>query len=308
MTTYGPAGSDQPDDQSQRPPSGPDSSPPVDPTLPQWSTPPTAEDPTRQQWGPPPTDAEPPTAPMWAPPPTDPEPPTTPMWAPPPTSGSGYPPPGPYPPAGPTPPSSGPGYPPAGPTPQSGPFPPPGPYPPAGPMPGQPAGPMPGQPPAPWGQQPPGGYGMPPVAPVKKTGRNVALIITVVVLLVLCPCLGLAGWAVWKVADAGSDAARTPSTSAPVVPPALASDAPTSAAPTPDEEFARGDCVVNDGSEDDAELRKVPCGPNTYQVLLRIPATTDGDRCETLAPQATANYVHDNSVDLFDYVLCLKKR
>ncbi|WP_433321332.1 LppU/SCO3897 family protein [Micromonospora sp. CA-269861] len=149
---------------------------------------------------------------------------------------------------------------------------------------------------------------MPPAPPAKKTGRNVALIITVVVLLVLCPCLGLAGWAVWKVADAGSDAARTPSTSAPVVPPALPSDAPTSAAPTPDEEFARGDCVVNDGSEDDAELRKVPCGPNTYQVLLRIPATTDGDRCETLAPQATANYVHDNSVDLFDYVLCLKKR
>ncbi|MET8089577.1 hypothetical protein [Micromonospora sp. NPDC005220] len=149
---------------------------------------------------------------------------------------------------------------------------------------------------------------MPPVTPAKKTGRKVALIITVVVLLVLCPCLGLAGWAVWKVADAGSEAARTPSTTAPVVPPALPSDAPPSVAPTPDEEFARGDCVVNDGSEDDAELRKVPCGPNTYQVLLRIPATTDGDRCETLAPQATANYVHDNSIDLFDYVLCLKKR
>ncbi|WP_051723760.1 LppU/SCO3897 family protein [Micromonospora chokoriensis] len=146
---------------------------------------------------------------------------------------------------------------------------------------------------------------MPPAAPVKKTGRNVALIITLVVLLVLCPCLGLAGWAVWKVADA----ARTPSTTAPAVPPALPSDAPTPAAPTPDEEeFARGDCLVNEGSEDDAELRKVPCGPDTYEVLLRIPATTDGDRCEALAPQATANYVHDNSIDLFDYVLCLRKR
>ncbi|MEU8253400.1 hypothetical protein AB0C06_03915 [Micromonospora inaquosa] len=148
---------------------------------------------------------------------------------------------------------------------------------------------------------------MPPVAPA-KTGRNVALIIAAVVLLVLCPCLGLASWAIWKAADAGRDAARTPSRSAPVVPPELPRDAPPSAVPTPDEEFARGDCVVNDGSEDNAELRKVPCGPNTYQVLLRIPATTDGDRCEMLAPQATANYVHDNSVDLFDYVLCLKKR
>ncbi|MFG1867953.1 LppU/SCO3897 family protein [Micromonospora arborensis] len=149
---------------------------------------------------------------------------------------------------------------------------------------------------------------MPPVAPVKKTGRNVALIVALVVLLVLCPCLGLAGWAVWRVADGSGDAARTPSTSAPVVPPALPRDVPRSAAPTPDEEFATGDCLVNEGTDDEAELRKVPCGPDTYQVLLRIPATTDGDRCESLAPEATANYVHDNSVDLFDYVLCLKER
>ncbi|WP_347404309.1 hypothetical protein [Micromonospora sp. WMMD1120] len=149
---------------------------------------------------------------------------------------------------------------------------------------------------------------MPPAVPAKKTGGKVALIIALVVLLVLCPCLGLAGWAVWRVADAANEVDPTPTLSAPVFPPALPDDPPTPAAPTPDEEFARGDCVVNDGSDDDAALRKVPCGPNTYQVLLRIPATTDGDRCETLAPQATANYVHDNSIDLFDYVLCLKKR
>ncbi|WP_374102232.1 hypothetical protein [Micromonospora sp. U21] len=152
---------------------------------------------------------------------------------------------------------------------------------------------------------------MPPAPPVRNTGRKVALIITLVVLLVLCPCLGLAGWAVWKAVDADSNAASAPSVSAPAVPPVVPSDAPTSTAPSPSpsqDEFAKGDCVVNDGTEDDAELRKVPCGPNTYQVLLRIPATSDGDRCETLAPQATANYVHDNSIDLFDYVLCLRKR
>ncbi|MBM0233075.1 hypothetical protein JNW91_15120 [Micromonospora sp. STR1_7] len=134
------------------------------------------------------------------------------------------------------------------------------------------------------------------------------MIIGLVVVLLLCPCLGLAGWAIWKAADAGSDATPTPSAraSAPVVPPALPSGVPS---PSEDEdEFAKGDCVVNDGTEDDAELRKVSCAPGTYQVLLRIPATTDGDRCETLAPQATANYVHDNSIDLFDYVLCLKKQ
>ncbi|WUJ24596.1 hypothetical protein OG470_07020 [Micromonospora sp. NBC_00389] len=268
MTTYGPSGSEQPDDPYQRPATGPDGSPPIDPTRPQW--------------GPPPAGAEPPTAPMWGQPPASGPgypPPAGPGWAPPPSSGAGYPPP-----------SSGAGYPP-----------PPGPFPPAGPTPGQPA--------APWGQPAPGGYGMPPAAPAKKTGGKVALIIALVVLLLLCPCLGLAGWAVWKAADADSNASPAPSASARAVPPALPSDAPTPAAPSPSEvEFAKGDCVVNEGTEDDAELRKVACGPNTYQVLLRIPATSDGDRCETLAPQATANYVHDNSVDLFDYVLCLKKR
>ncbi|MFD6566986.1 hypothetical protein [Micromonospora profundi] len=140
------------------------------------------------------------------------------------------------------------------------------------------------------------------------------MIVALVVLLVLCPCLGLAGWAVWNATDGGNEAAPAPSASVSVVPPALPSDAPSPAEPSPAEpspdreEFARGDCVVNDGTETDADLRKVPCGPDTYQVLLRIPATTDGDRCKTLAPQATANYVHDNTVDLFDYVLCLKKR
>ncbi|MET8229176.1 hypothetical protein ABZS77_00650 [Micromonospora sp. NPDC005298] len=136
------------------------------------------------------------------------------------------------------------------------------------------------------------------------------MIVGLVVVLLLCPCLGLAGWAIWKAADAGGDATSAPTVraTAPVVPPALPSAAPSPSEDEDKDEFAKGDCVVNDGTEDDAELRKVSCAPGTYQVLLRIPATTDGDRCETLAPQATANYVHDNSIDLFDYVLCLKKR
>nr|WP_244295727.1 hypothetical protein [Micromonospora orduensis] len=271
MTTYGPPGSGQPDDPYQRPPTGSDGPPPVDPTVPQWDQspqwgpPPPGDDPTRQQWGPPPAGGEPPTAPLWGPPPT---------------SGPGYPPP-----------TSGPGYPP-----------PPGPFP--------PAGPTPGAAPGPWGPPIPGGYGMPPGPPAKRSGGKIALIIGLVVVLLLCPCLGLAGWAIWRAADTGDDAASAPPTrtTAPIVPPALPSAAPSPSEDDDQDEFAKGDCVVNDGTEDDAELRKVSCAPGTYQVLLRIPATTDGDRCETLAPQATANYVHDNSIDLFDYVLCLKKR
>ncbi|WP_091634770.1 LppU/SCO3897 family protein [Micromonospora peucetia] len=147
------------------------------------------------------------------------------------------------------------------------------------------------------------------------------MVIGLVVVLLLCPCLGLAGWAFWQAGE-DDDPIASPTQSAPVDPTGRPSSrpseepsaAPTSAKPSPTKpspsrrEFAKGDCVVNDGTAADAELRKVPCGPNTYEVLLRIPASTDGDRCKTRAPQSTANYVHDNSLDFLDYVLCLKKR
>jgi hypothetical protein len=164
----------------------------------------------------------------------------------------------------------------------------------------------------------PGGYpgapvGYPPAVtapPKPKRGGRVALIVTLVVLLVLCPCLGLAGWAVWKSGD--DDKPAAPATTAPAVPTDEPTAAPTSAEPSPtetaDDAFAKGDCVVNDGTDSDAKLRKVKCGPNTYQVLLRIPGTSDGDRCKKAAPTATANYVNDGPLDSLDYVLCLKKR
>lgn len=273
MSTYGPPGPGQPDDPYQRPSAGHDGPPPVDPTLPQWGPPPAGG-------------AEPPTAPLWGQPPAASQPPGGAY--PPPPSGAGYPPPpgGAYPP-----PSSGAGYPP------------PGPFPPAGPQ-------AAGQ----WGAPTPAGYGTPP-PPAKKHGGRIALIIALVVLLLLCPCLGLAGWAVWQAAedDGGSASPAASSSAAPTGEPSEEPTAePTTAEPSPSEDegsaFAKGDCVVNDGTDNEPELRKVPCARNTYEVLLRIPATTDGDRCETLAPTATANYVHDAPVDVFDFVLCLKKR
>ncbi|MGC4765074.1 LppU/SCO3897 family protein [Micromonospora sp. DT46] len=165
---------------------------------------------------------------------------------------------------------------------------------------------------------------MPPAAPpANKSGGKVALIIGLVAVLLLCPCLGLAGWGFWQAGDDDPVAAPTGNatagptgqpTSQPTAQPTSEptdepSAEPTTAAPSPSrKEFAKGDCVVNDGTASKAELRKVPCGPNTYEVLLRIPGTADGDRCKTRAPEATANYVHDNSIDFLDYVLCLKKR
>lgn len=178
---------------------------------------------------------------------------------------------------------------------------PPGPFPP-GPFPPTPA-PHAGQ----WGPPPaPAPWGAPPVPPPPgRRGGRVALIVTLVVLLLLCPCLGLAGWALMRAADEAGE----PSSSSPTVASTGAPEtAPGSAAPKPTlDDFAKGDCVVNEGTSNEARLRKVPCGPDTYQVLLRIPGSADGDRCESVAPQATANYVNDAPVDVFDYVLCLKR-
>ncbi|MFI9640416.1 hypothetical protein ACIG87_10145 [Micromonospora sp. NPDC051925] len=148
------------------------------------------------------------------------------------------------------------------------------------------------------------------------------MIVGLVVILLLCPCLGVAGWFLVTSADsdgsppvANSSAGPTetgPTETGPTEPTAEPTIEPTTAEPTQTptraEQFAKGDCVVNDGTASNADLRKVPCGPNTYEVLLRIPASTNGERCKSLAPESNANYVHDNSVDLFDYVLCLRKR
>ncbi|WP_431917518.1 LppU/SCO3897 family protein [Micromonospora wenchangensis] len=147
------------------------------------------------------------------------------------------------------------------------------------------------------------------------------MIVGLVVILLLCSCLGLGSW-FFLASDDGDDPAPStgisaaptengPTQSTPTAAPEP-TDEPTTAEPTPTPtgaaQIVRGDCVVNDGTASDAELRKVPCGPNTYEVLLRIPASTNGERCRTLAPESNANYVHDNSVDIFDYVLCLRKR
>ncbi|WP_435818167.1 LppU/SCO3897 family protein [Micromonospora matsumotoense] len=145
------------------------------------------------------------------------------------------------------------------------------------------------------------------------------MIIGLVVVLLLCPCLAVGGWFALASSDSDDPAptasvSAAPTESGPTAPtePAEPTLEPTTAEPTPTptraEQIVRGDCVVNDGTASDADLRKVACGPNTYEVLLRIPASTNGDRCKSLAPESNANYVHDNSVDLFDYVLCLRKR
>ncbi|WDZ85968.1 LppU/SCO3897 family protein [Micromonospora cathayae] len=122
------------------------------------------------------------------------------------------------------------------------------------------------------------------------------------VVLLFCPCLGLAGWALLWATDRADDLGPVPVTPA----------GPPSASPTPAprltmDDFAVGDCVVNDGTGQEPDLRTVPCGPDTQQIVLRIPGVADGALCGTRAPRATATYVNDAPVDVFDFVLCLRR-
>jgi hypothetical protein len=72
--------------------------------------------------------------------------------------------------------------------------------------------------------------------------------------------------------------------------------------------FVKGDCFLNEGTQSDPKLRKVPCTTaESYQVVQKVPFTTDTKRCETVAG-ADASYTMDKSPGTTgDYVLCLKK-
>ncbi|MEN3610282.1 hypothetical protein AAH979_12085 [Plantactinospora sp. ZYX-F-223] len=300
------------------PPVGTGAGQPSDAPSPGWGQPPSGGG-AGSEWGPPPSGGGP--NPAWGQPPTSGGP--NPAWGQPPTSGGpspewGQPQPptsgGPNPEWG-QPPSGGgayqPGYPGATDQPQSGP--PGAPYggggqyqPPGAPYGGPGA---PGAPGAPYG--PPGAPLGPAGAPPKSGGGlKIALIVGGIVLLLLCACGGIGIW--WAVDQSGDDS--DPGIGAPA-PTSSARSTPSRPASTPSsssERYVKGDCLVNDGTDDEPELRKVACGPGTYEVLSRIPFTTDPKQCENDpifgSPEADANYVQDDPLDLGDFVLCLKRR
>ena len=197
-----------------------------------------------------------------------------------------------------------PGYPGAG---QPG-FPPPtsggGGYP---PPPGSGGGYPPPPPPPGWGPPP----GMPGGQPSKKsrTGLIIGLVIGAVMLLMLCGCGGIMAFTFARE-DTGA-------VSDPIVVPV-----PSSVASPDDEETAPstedggsgglivvGDCVVNDGTDEDAVLRKVACEPGSYEVLARIPLTIDTERCDDPVfghEETDTTYFNDSDQAILDFVLCMK--
>jgi hypothetical protein len=146
------------------------------------------------------------------------------------------------------------------------------------------------------------------VPPKKGRGGRIALIIGGVVLLVLCLC-GVG--AVFFFREVGNEIENQIDN--------LPSIAPTQPAGTPDagsgnDDFNKGDCVTNEGTEADPELTKVTCAAGTFEVLAKVPFTTDKTQCDNdILGAGKGNYDSTYTYDetpgtLGDFVLCLKKR
>jgi hypothetical protein len=130
----------------------------------------------------------------------------------------------------------------------------------------------------------------------------VALVVTLSVLIVA----GL-GAALWLLNDRrGEQPTATPTTSA-------ATDPGVAPVGSEDARFyvKQGDCVVNEGTDDDPEMRTTVCTSGTYEVLKRIEGKTTGEKdaeskCSKVAGY-TKWYFYDSSLDDLDFVLCLKE-
>ncbi|AEV89202.1 hypothetical protein ACWT_8195 [Actinoplanes sp. SE50] len=82
--------------------------------------------------------------------------------------------------------------------------------------------------------------------------------------------------------------------------------------PSADARFAnRGQCIRNEGTNAEPQLRIVACAANTYEVLKRVDGRTTGEKdaiakCAKV-PGYTKWYYYDTEYDDVDFVLCLRE-
>ncbi|GAB7049254.1 LppU/SCO3897 family protein [Catenuloplanes indicus] len=164
-----------------------------------------------------------------------------------------------------------------------------------------------GAPLPPPGPQMQGGWGGPP--PQKSgAGKVVGIIVGAVAVFALLICAGVYFAAV-RTTEAIDDVIATVPTTVPTFP--TADPFPTPTEDNTDEEAENvqvGDCIVNDGTDDNASIRKVPCAKDTLEVLIRIPFTDDGEKACADIEGADSWYMYTSATvgGVGDYVLCLK--
>jgi hypothetical protein len=141
---------------------------------------------------------------------------------------------------------------------------------------------------------------------------------------VLALALGIGGFTAFLLGDeparraepaasAGPTGAATTATATPATAaaaPVAAAAAPVAAA-APTGEFRSvkaGQCLVNDGTDDDPRLRLVACAPGTYEVLRRVDGTIDYERNCVTVPGYQFHFFYDSDLDSLDFVLCMRRR
>ncbi|GAA1589575.1 LppU/SCO3897 family protein [Actinoplanes couchii] len=149
----------------------------------------------------------------------------------------------------------------------------------------------------------------PPPAPLRENRqrprRGFAMGATVAVLSVLIG--GGLATAAWFVLGGEKEPEQTP---------VVAVTAPAVHVPRPqtseDARFAaKGQCVRNEGTNNEPELRIVECTAHTYEILKRIDGRTTGEKdavgkCAKV-PKYTKWYYYDTEYDDVDFVLCLRE-
>jgi hypothetical protein len=133
--------------------------------------------------------------------------------------------------------------------------------------------------------------------------RTTGLLITAAVVLVMLLCGGLVLVARSGPATEVAIWSRPSPTPSPV---RSAPPTPANAAGDPSLIVA-GQCVINDGTPENARIRAVACGPGTYRVTDRFDSTDDVRRCDKV-PGYTDDYAYQTTPASLDFVLCLKRQ
>lgn len=149
-----------------------------------------------------------------------------------------------------------------------------------------------------------GWTGVPPSPPRRRNTPMILLVVSLGVL--ICIGLGTTAWLLNERNKPTPQAQQSPSTGAvdPGQQPAARKDARFDA--------KQGDCVINAGTDDEPEMRKISCTSGTYQVLRRVEGPTTGEKdAEAKCAKVTGYtkwYFYDSQLDELDFVLCLKER